>query len=597
MTPDAVIFKYLKALAEPVIDVDGLCALILADAGLLQRWLQMLGLPADRQQLMVRMHSLPAEDLRNLASVQAWGFAEQGEHVHLSMERWQNLLRYAYLGVELHQHIAGSTDENFGLRLLMALSGVHLDDDPQLADLNEYRGVAPALLEGAALELRVAAVVGAVETGRAQALAASLLDLPGSEFHALSQFAENKAQGTVFALGLNDGDVDWQHQIWLLQRVSQAGLAMRSCQSIEQLVRLHRQASRALFRMPPWLMFEDLESRQISTVIAPQYSIPLNSVVSEIAACAREHAARHIADSSESAVVDRQLLRAMGVEEAFVACNRASPRTLMLISADEELDVSAAAEMYLAELDKHVARLSGSAPDAAANQGLIAFREAEIERLREVVHEANNPLSIVHNYLHILELRLQHDVDAADQIRLISSELQRAATIFAGARDIPDEVKVETILDAGEIHLHAWLADQVTLLSGLASTRDVMLRLQADGVDRQLRLDPMRMNQIITNLLKNAIEACSAGDEVVLGCSSNVFRGTTSGVEIYVQDSGPGLDMQVMATLAESKRTTKAGDHQGLGLKVVYELAAQLGLNIDLRTGDNGTRFSVFVPH
>ena len=98
-------------------------------------------------------------------------------------------------------------------------------------------------------------------------------------------------------------------------------------------------------------------------------------------------------------------------------------------------------------------------------------------------------------------------------------------------------------------------------------------------------------------LVKNAIEACEAGDTISLTTHASVVRDTVLGVEVVVQDSGPGLPLPVLQRLWEPKRSAKGGDHQGLGLHLVYRLVGALQGHIDVRTpAETGTAFSLFLP-
>ena len=106
-----------------------------------------------------------------------------------------------------------------------------------------------------------------------------------------------------------------------------------------------------------------------------------------------------------------------------------------------------------------------------------------------------------------------------------------------------------------------------------------------------------KLTQITSNLLKNAIEACEAGDEVLMGVRAGVYRDGRLGVEVYVEDTGPGLTNEVLQNLTVAKQSTKGDGHQGLGMQVAFKLAAELDGALDVRTElGQGTTFSLFLP-
>ena len=88
------------------------------------------------------------------------------------------------------------------------------------------------------------------------------------------------------------------------------------------------------------------------------------------------------------------------------------------MAADDDVDY----DFALTPLSGSAGSTSGSIWAAGSNEAelLKRYRQREEKRLRELVHEANNPLSVVQNYLHILEMRLEHDSSAAEQLGMIS---------------------------------------------------------------------------------------------------------------------------------------------------------------------------------
>ena len=106
-----------------------------------------------------------------------------------------------------------------------------------------------------------------------------------------------------------------------------------------------------------------------------------------------------------------------------------------------------------------------------------------------------------------------------------------------------------------------------------------------------------KLTQIMSNLIKNAIEACEPSDEVLVGARGGVYRDGRVGVEFFVEDSGSGLSDEVLQNLAGAKQSDKGGEHQGVGLQIAFRLASELDGAIDVRTEvGQGTRFSLFLP-
>lgn len=131
---------------------------------------------------------------------------------------WKGLLRSALLGELLFSFLDPSLDTealiNVRLRFLLGLSGVQIPSDPKLTELHEFRGLDTALLEDAGDELKVFAVVDAVEIGREEVVALELLNLDAATLQSLTSQAQERCNTLVKELHINgDDDSDWAHNI------------------------------------------------------------------------------------------------------------------------------------------------------------------------------------------------------------------------------------------------------------------------------------------------------------------------------------------------------------------------------------------------
>jgi len=608
VTPDAVIYRYLQLVAPSGGDIDRLCLLLSADADLLTGWLKLLDLPADLDALQMRMGQLDADEFNGLAQSQAWAVLPVVGSARLSLDQWLAVLRAACLAEVLADHFAAGAaggGVNARLRALLAISGVHLPQDEALSTLIEFRGTNPALLEDATLELRIFAVVDAMEVGREVELARDLLGLSEGTFAELLQAAQTASLELVEQLGIDlHADVDWAYRIWLRQQIGIMTASFRLCGDLGAFNTLHQLVSRCLFAQTPLLLCQTGTDDTLVLLNDPGIAIGLNSRTSVAAAAARGGRVMPVQEAPDLAVVDRQLLRLLDAEEALaVPVPVTDTKALLLVTADDDSDVDTAAELYAEEIAAHLSQaLSGAPVELAADEPdvLEEFRSAEHKRLREIVHEANNPLAIVHNYLHILELRLQQDPEVVEQLEMIAAELRRAGEVFTRARDVPQQVQTETA-DTGEmndIDVGTWVSNLAELHSGYAAEHAVALHTNLPTQAVTITTQSDKLTQIISNLVKNAIEACAAGDEVTVGARGSVFREGRLGVELFVQDTGAGLADEVLQNLTVAKRSSKGGDHQGIGLQVAFKLTAELDGALDVRTElGQGTVFSLFLPH
>jgi signal transduction histidine kinase len=408
----------------------------------------------------------------------------------------------------------------------------------------------------------------------------------------------------VATFGLaTDPSLDWGARLWLRQEIKLLAGMLATAATPTALEAVHRLASTSLFGYVPVLLLIDDEHRVLAT--SDGHRIALDSQTSALARAAREGIAVDLSDAPTNAVADRQLLSRIGESEGVaVPLGTHEPVGVLIFATDgerhardEEL-LEYARRLYGEQLANHWHRARSER--TTATDLLARYREVEHKRLREVVHEVNNPLSVVRNYLHILELRLQHEPSAVEQLQLVGDELSRAASILETAKEMSDPTALgaEVRGPFAEAELNANLRRALQVHRAYADERFVSL--VARLTDGELRLSTVesKLQQVLANLIRNAIEACRRGDQVTVESAGGVYRQGAAGVEFTVRDTGPGMPPEVLARLFEPKRSTKGSDHAGLGLSIVGRLVRELGGALDVRTAQNtGTSVAVFLPY
>jgi signal transduction histidine kinase len=104
---------------------------------------------------------------------------------------------------------------------------------------------------------------------------------------------------------------------------------------------------------------------------------------------------------------------------------------------------------------------------------------------------------------------------------------------------------------------------------------------------------PAKINQVVLNLLVNAIDACPAGATVMVRSCA-----TADGVAVHVVDTGPGIEKAVLPRIFDPFFTTKRpGQGTGLGLSISHGIVADHGGRIEVEsTPGRGAHFTVYLP-
>jgi two-component system, NtrC family, sensor kinase len=137
------------------------------------------------------------------------------------------------------------------------------------------------------------------------------------------------------------------------------------------------------------------------------------------------------------------------------------------------------------------------------------------------------------------------------------------------------------------------VADTAALIAPQKAMRDVELELAVPDGLAPVALSAEQLMQLVLNLLLNAVDALDGGGRVRVTAQSN-----PAGVQLVVEDNGPGVAEAVRDRLFEPFVTTKeVGKGTGLGLAVCRGLVEAVGGSIGLDTAfRGGARFVVELP-
>ncbi|MGV8940351.1 MAG: ATP-binding protein [Lysobacter sp.] len=251
-------------------------------------------------------------------------------------------------------------------------------------------------------------------------------------------------------------------------------------------------------------------------------------------------------------------------------------------------------------IDAYRARLRRRQEWQRAEHEREVAREASVAKthfLATLGHEVRTPMTGV---LGMSELLLGTPLDP--QQRSYTQSIHRAGEhLLRLVNDALDLARIESgklELADEAFDLHALMDELAEMAAPLARVRGLgFLAERDDNTPRGVRGDPVRLRQILLNLLGNAIKFTEFGT-VRLGVA-----GEDGGVVFRVVDSGPGLNEEQMSRLfrrfeqADGARTAARYGGSGLGLAICQELAAGMGGTISVQSAPGeGARFEVRLP-
>lgn len=248
-----------------------------------------------------------------------------------------------------------------------------------------------------------------------------------------------------------------------------------------------------------------------------------------------------------------------------------------------------------------IEKLHKSVKDLAlSNEKLISMRQAlkQSEKLAHmgqlsagIAHELNNPLGVVIMYSNILLEECSQGDPVKEDLKLIVEQAGRCKKIVAGLLNFARKNQVNhQLVNIKELVNHS--------LESIIVPEKIKVSITDTTSNSTAMLDSEQMLQVLTNLIKNAIDAMPDGGKINLKLQDNL-----GDVSITVHDNGIGIKEEDRAKIFEPFFTTKGIGHgTGLGLATAYGIVKMhkgqitVESNNDPGKGPTGTSFKIVLP-
>lgn len=245
-----------------------------------------------------------------------------------------------------------------------------------------------------------------------------------------------------------------------------------------------------------------------------------------------------------------------------------------------------------------------------ADQAVVYLRETTMEkRMRMQVwqsermatvgkltaglaHEINNPLGVILCYAGLLRQAIADPLQIAD-LEIIERHTRQAQRVL---QDLLNFARPKAA-GSGIADVRTVATTMVEVFSVQAVKKGVRMKLDSDEQPLLVRMGVGELEQVISNLVINSLDAVAEQTGVIL---VRVAAGPADGmVTIAVEDNGPGVAAEHMAHIFDPFFSTKEiGAGTGLGLTVVYGMVTDVGGSVEVErsTDLGGARFIVTLP-
>lgn len=245
-------------------------------------------------------------------------------------------------------------------------------------------------------------------------------------------------------------------------------------------------------------------------------------------------------------------------------------------------------------------RLRGMLEEERRKRGVAVAQLRHAERLNVigtlaagVAHELGTPLNVIAGNAELIDTRAMNHERIHRAAETILQQTQRMTTI------------ISHLLDFGRrggnnrefTDLRALLARAAILLETFASRSACVIERPAPGDAIMVWANKSELEQVIANLVVNALQASPRGGTVRLDCEETVKDGERIAA-VTVEDHGAGIAAEDLPRIFDPFFTTKdVGEGTGLGLSVTYGIVEDHGGAIHVRSErGRGSRFVVELP-
>jgi two-component system sensor histidine kinase BaeS len=224
---------------------------------------------------------------------------------------------------------------------------------------------------------------------------------------------------------------------------------------------------------------------------------------------------------------------------------------------------------------------------------LARANQSRRQMTADIAHDLRNPLTVIGGYLESLQDgKLK---PTPDRFQVMQAEVQHL-------QHLVDDLRTLSLADAGELVIHRQPIAPKELLERVAAAyrhqaerQNINLKVEFQSNLPEINVDPERMEQVLGNLISNALRYTPEGGEIRL-----MEKQAKGSLNVGVQDNGRGISPEDIPHIFErSYRSDSArnGDESGLGLAIAKSIVELHGGSISVTSSlGMGAQFLIALP-
>jgi signal transduction histidine kinase len=214
----------------------------------------------------------------------------------------------------------------------------------------------------------------------------------------------------------------------------------------------------------------------------------------------------------------------------------------------------------------------------------------------QIAHEVNQPLGAILNNAEAADLLLDSPVPDIAEIKEILADIKRDDLRASGVVVRLRRLLRKAPVDTQDVDLNEVVHEVFDFASAQALARGVTLKKQLEEAPLSVRGDPIQLQQVVLNLVSNAIDATSQRPAGHRRITAETTRLNDTNAEISIADTGPGIRAAELARIFDPFVTTK-DKGMGMGLSIARTIVGAHGGTIRAENQpDGGAIFRVELP-
>ena len=221
--------------------------------------------------------------------------------------------------------------------------------------------------------------------------------------------------------------------------------------------------------------------------------------------------------------------------------------------------------------------------------------------LSNMSHELRTPLTAILGNAELLKMQRESEL-TSKQLHFIDTIMESGSHLLALINDILNYSKIDAnqfSLRPEKTQLETLCQQSIQYISAAAEQKNITFKYQYELDQPFINVDPVRMKQVLLNLLNNAVKFTPQGGTIGMRVSKHA---TLNSVMIEIWDTGIGISPENQLKIFEpfiqlEHSLERTFEGTGLGLAITKSLIEMHGGTTSLKSStDQGSRFTILLP-